>query len=77
VSARPLRQQADVVMGTKASAVGQLTVVREGRREYSGFSYASEWVRSRERFEVSPDLPLREGVMTSRHHPKRCSLRNC
>lgn len=61
MSTRPLRQQAGVLMGTKASAVGELTFVREGRREYSGFSYASAWLRSRDRFEISPDLPLREG----------------
>ena len=53
-------------MGAKASALGQLTFVREGRREYSAFYYASEWLRSHDRFEVSPDLPLREGVVTRR-----------
>lgn len=61
MSVRPLRQQAEVVMGARASAVGQLTFVREGRREYSAFCYASEWLRSRDRFEVSPDLPPRGG----------------
>ncbi|MGC8518172.1 MAG: type II toxin-antitoxin system HipA family toxin [Steroidobacteraceae bacterium] len=66
MSARPLRQQAGVLIGTKASALGQLTFVREGWREYSGFSYASEWLRSPQRFEVSPDLPLREGLVTRR-----------
>jgi len=59
VSARPLRQQARVVIGAKALTVGQLTFVRDGRREYCGFSYASEWLRSSDRLEVSPDLPLR------------------
>jgi serine/threonine-protein kinase HipA len=66
VSARPLRHQARIVIGTKALPVGQLTFVRDGRREYSGFSYASEWLRSRDGFEVSPDLPLREGFVTRR-----------
>lgn len=66
MSTRPLRQLAVVLMGTKASAVGELTFVREGRREYSGFSYLSAWLRARERFEISPDLPLREGVVTRR-----------
>ena len=64
--ARPLRRQVRVVIGTKALTVGQLTFVRDGRREYSGFSYASEWLRSRDSFEVSPDLPLREGFVTRR-----------
>lgn len=66
MSARPLRHQARIVIGTKALPVGQLTFVRDGRREYSGFSYASEWLRSRDSFEVSPDLPLREGFVTRR-----------
>jgi len=66
VSARPLRHQARIVIGTRASPVGQLTFVRDGRREYSGFSYASEWLHSRDGFEVSPDLPLREGFVTRR-----------
>jgi serine/threonine-protein kinase HipA len=66
VSARPLRQQVRVVIGAKALTVGQLTFVRDDRREYSGFSYASEWLRSRDSFEVSPDLPLRAGFVTRR-----------
>lgn len=33
--------------------------MRDDRREYSGFSYAAEWLRSRECFRVSPDLPRR------------------
>jgi serine/threonine-protein kinase HipA len=66
VSARPLRHEARIVIGTNALPVGQLTFVRDGRREYSGFSYAAEWLRSRDSFEVSPDLPLREGFVTRR-----------
>jgi serine/threonine-protein kinase HipA len=66
VSAQPIRHQAQVVIGAKALPVGQLTFVRDGRREYSGFSYAPEWLRSRENFEISPDLPLREGFVTRR-----------
>lgn len=66
MSARPLRYQAGIVIGRRALPVGQLTFVRDGRREYSGFSYASEWLRSRDSFEVSPDLPLREGFVTRR-----------
>jgi serine/threonine-protein kinase HipA len=66
MSTRALRQQARVVIGTKALPLGQLTFVRDGRREYSGFSYASEWLHSRDSFEVSPDLPLRDGFVTRR-----------
>ena len=66
MSARPLRHQASIVIGAKALPVGQLTYVRDGRREYSGFAYASQWLRSRDSFEISPDLPLREGFVTRR-----------
>ncbi len=66
MSAPPIRHQAQVVIGTKALPLGQLTFVRDGRREYSGFSYAPQWLRSRDSFEVSPDLPLREGFVTRR-----------
>lgn len=66
MSARPLRHQARIVIGMNALPVGQLTFVRDGRREYSGFVYASEWLHSPDRFEVSPDLPLREGFVTRR-----------
>jgi serine/threonine-protein kinase HipA len=55
-----------VGIGAKASPVGRLTFVREGRREYSGFSYEKEWLKSPERLEISPDLPLREDYFTRR-----------
>jgi serine/threonine-protein kinase HipA len=66
VSAQPIKHQMQVVIGAKASSVGQLTFVREGRREYSGFSYGKDWLTSPERFEISPDLPLREDFFTRR-----------
>jgi serine/threonine-protein kinase HipA len=66
VSAQPIKQQVQVGIGAKVSPVGQLTFVREGRREYSGFSYGKEWLKSPKRFEISPDLPLREDYFTRR-----------
>ncbi len=66
MSTRPSRQQAQIVVGAKAVPVGELTFVHEGRREYSGFSYAADWLRARAGFEISPDLPLREGLVTRR-----------
>jgi serine/threonine-protein kinase HipA len=66
VSAKPTKHQAQIVIGAKAAPVGELTFVRDGRREYSGFSYLPEWLRSREGFEISPDLPMREGFVTRR-----------
>ena len=64
--AQPIKNQVQITIGAKASPVGQLTFVRDGRREYSGFSYGREWLRSPERFEISPDLPLREDFFARR-----------
>jgi serine/threonine-protein kinase HipA len=66
VSAQAIKRQVQVAIGTHALPVGELRFVRDGRREYSGFSYAPQWLRSRERFEISPDLPMREGFFTRR-----------
>jgi len=46
--------------------VGKLTFVRDGRREYSAFSYDRSWLERVSRFEISPDLPLLEGHVTRR-----------
>lgn len=61
-----MKRQVQVAIGAKALPVGQLTFVRDGRREYSGFSYAPQWLRSRASFEISPDLPLRAGFVRRR-----------
>lgn len=66
MSAPATKHQVQVAVGAKALPVGQLTFVRDGRREYSGFSYTQEWLRSAARFEISPDLPLREDFFTRR-----------
>jgi serine/threonine-protein kinase HipA len=55
-----------VCVGRAAIDVGDLTFVRDGRREYSAFTYDRSWLTRAERFEVSPDLPLREGHFTRR-----------
>jgi serine/threonine-protein kinase HipA len=46
--------------------VGDVTFVRDGRREYSAFAYGRQWLARAERSEISPDLPLREGHVTRR-----------
>lgn len=61
-----LKQQARVAIGAKAAPVGQLAFVRDGRREYSSFSYGAQWLNARERFTISPDLPLQTGFVTRR-----------
>jgi serine/threonine-protein kinase HipA len=66
VSARSVKQRTTVCIGRAAIDVGDLTFVRDGRREYSAFNYDRSWLTHSERFEVSPDLPLREGHFTRR-----------
>jgi serine/threonine-protein kinase HipA len=66
VSARSIKQRTTVCIGRAAIDVGDLTFVRDGRREYSAFTYDRSWLTHSERFEVSPDLPLREGHFTRR-----------
>jgi serine/threonine-protein kinase HipA len=66
MSARALKQQASVCIGRAELEVGDLTFVRDGRREYSAFVYDRSWFEHAERFEISPDLPLREGHFTRR-----------
>lgn len=55
-----------VCVGRVAKPVGQLTFVRDGRREYSVFAYEAAWLADRDRFAISPDLPLVPGHATRR-----------
>jgi serine/threonine-protein kinase HipA len=66
VNARVTRQQASVWVGRTALEVGELTLARDGGREYSAFAYDPSWLAHPERLEISPDLPLREGHFTRR-----------
>jgi serine/threonine-protein kinase HipA len=66
VSSRLIKQQATVYVGRAAIEAGDLTFVRDGRREYSAFSYVRSWLTHADGFEISPDLPMREGHVTRR-----------
>jgi serine/threonine-protein kinase HipA len=66
MSARTLKQQASICIGRAGLQVGDLTFVRDGRREYSAFVYQRSWLERVDRFEISPDLPLRAGHLTRR-----------
>jgi serine/threonine-protein kinase HipA len=66
MNAQSFRQNAHVCVGRVGHDVGELTFVRDGRREYSAFSYDGSWLERAERFEISPDLPLRDGHFTRR-----------
>ena len=66
MSAPTRKHQAGIFMGKSGQAVGQLTYVKDGAREYSSFTYDSAWLGDPARFEVSPDLPLLAGHQTRR-----------
>ena len=66
MKAQLIKHQVQVAIGAQAAPLGDLTFVRDGRREYSGFSYGQKWLQSPERFEISPDLPLRDDFFTRR-----------
>ena len=57
---------ADVLLGAAAQPVGHLSYVQDGRREYSAFAYQGAWLAHRDRFQVSPDLPLMAGWVPRR-----------
>jgi serine/threonine-protein kinase HipA len=56
----------EVRLGAAAEPVGRLSFVQDGRREYSAFAYQPTWLGHRDRFEISPDLPLAEGWVRRR-----------
>ena len=66
MSGRLTKQEATVCVGRAAIDVGELTFVRDGRREYSAFAYGRSWLGHPSCFEISPDLPLSEGHITRR-----------
>ncbi|HEY7887953.1 MAG TPA: type II toxin-antitoxin system HipA family toxin [Steroidobacteraceae bacterium] len=67
MNARPnTRQAASVWVGRAALEVGELALIRDGRREYCAFGYSRSWLAHAGGFEISPDLPLHEGHFTRR-----------
>ena len=53
--------EAIVALGYGKRVVGRLRFETDGRRQHSQFEYADEWLASRDRFALSPVLPLRQG----------------
>lgn len=51
-------------LGAGGTLVGELSFIRQGRRELSQFQYAASWLADANRFELSPDLPLVAGYQT-------------
>ncbi|MGL9750594.1 MAG: hypothetical protein ACR5LC_03175 [Symbiopectobacterium sp.] len=52
------QQAVRVAIVQSALPVGELVYSKEGRREFSAFSYDETWLATANRFEISPDLAL-------------------
>ena len=50
-----------VFLGDAAEPVGTIRYDLQGSREHASFEYDSQWLASRHRFSLSPDLPLVTG----------------
>jgi transcriptional regulator with XRE-family HTH domain len=62
------RRVVRVGLGNVGTAVGELTYVKQGARENTSFAYDREWLASRDRFAISPDLEL-----TAEHQRRRAT----
>ena len=70
--------EAIVALGEGKRVVGRLRFETNGRRQHSQFEYAGEWLAARDRFALSPGLPLREGShYSSGKDDKRSALSGC
>lgn len=58
---RTQKVQLEVCIGKEGRPVGQLAFAKDGNREYSVFTYGSDWLSYPARFAVSPDLALAPG----------------
>jgi len=56
-----IKQQVDVCLGRAGTHIGDLTYVKQGKRENTAFAYAPAWLANPDAFSVSPDLALISG----------------
>ena len=56
-----IKQQVDVCLGRAGTHIGNLTYVKQGKRENTAFAYAPAWLANPDAFSVSPDLVLISG----------------
>ncbi|MDE0096113.1 MAG: type II toxin-antitoxin system HipA family toxin [Gammaproteobacteria bacterium] len=70
--------EAIVALGGRKRVLGRLRFETDGRRQHSQFEYADEWLAAKDRFALSPGLPLRGGGhYSSGKDDKRSSLPEC
>ena len=71
--------EAIVAIGEGKHIVGKLRFETDGRRQHSQFEYDTKWLNSKQRFAISPDLPLGQGSQhtTGTRDNKRLALFGC
>ncbi len=70
--------EAIVALGGRKRVLGRLRFETDGRRQHSQFEYADEWLAAKDRFALSPGLPLRGGGhYNSGKDDKRSALPGC
>ncbi len=63
------RHTVELRLGADGIALGDLSFVQQGRRQFSVFAYQSSWLANPDRFEISPDLPLNSGFQACKASP--------
>lgn len=70
--------EAIVALGSRKRVLGRLRFETDGRRQHSQFEYAEEWLSARDRFALSPGLPLRRGShYSSGRDARRLAIPGC
>ena len=70
--------EAIVALGNTKRVLGRLRFETDGRRQHSQFEYAEEWLSARDRFALSPGLPLRQGShYSSGRDARRLAIPGC
>lgn len=59
-----VRQSYEVALGSAAKSVGRLVFVKDGRREFSQFSFSESWLADENAFDISPDLTRAPGFQS-------------
>lgn len=61
---RNTRSTVAVHLGEEGIPLGELSFVQQGRRQFSVFSYGTDWLANPDGFEISPDLPMVSGFQS-------------
>ena len=70
--------EAIVALGEGKRVVGRLRFESDGRRQHSSFEYDPDWLAAKDRFALSPGLPLRTGgQFSSGRSDSRNALSGC